>query len=56
MRIARNVSQTEPARRLGGSKQVISRYEQTEYQTVAIVRLQEILDAIGVKATVSLSA
>ena len=46
----------ELARRLGVSKQVISRYEETEYQTVAIVRLQEILDAIGIKAGVTLSA
>ena len=44
------------ARRLGVSKQVISRYEETEYQTVAISRLQEILDAIGIKALVTLSA
>ena len=36
MRIAKGVSQTELARRLGVSKQVISRYEETEYQTVAI--------------------
>jgi HTH-type transcriptional regulator/antitoxin HigA len=56
MRIAKGVSQTELARRLGVSKQVISRYEETEYQTVAISRLQEILDAIGVKALVTLSA
>ena len=56
MRIARGVSQTELARRLGVSKQVISRYEETEYQTVAISRLQEILDAIGIKALVTLTA
>ena len=56
MRIAKGVSQTELAHRLGVSKQVISRYEETEYQTVAISRLQEILDAIGVKALVTLSA
>src|SRR5882757_5862481 len=31
MRIAKGVSQTELARRLGVSKQVISRYEETEY-------------------------
>jgi hypothetical protein len=30
--------------------------EETEYQTVAIARLQEILDAIGIKALVTLSA
>ena len=56
MRIAKGVSQTELARRLGVSKQVISRYEEAEYQTVAIARLQEILDAIGIKALVTLSA
>jgi len=56
IRIAKGVSQTELARRLGVSKQVISRYEETEYQTVAIARLQEILDAIGIKTLVTLSA
>jgi HTH-type transcriptional regulator / antitoxin HigA len=56
IRIAKGVSQTELARRLGVSKQVISRYEESEYQTVGIGRLQEILDAIGIKMTVSLSA
>jgi HTH-type transcriptional regulator/antitoxin HigA len=56
IRIAKGVSQTELARRLGVSKQVISRYEETEYQTVAIARLQEILDAIGIKTRVTLSA
>ena len=56
MRIAKGVSQTELARRLGVSKQVISRYEESDYQTVAITRLQEILDAIGVKTLVILSA
>ncbi len=56
IRIAKGVSQTELARRLGVSKQVISRYEEAEYQTVAIARLQEILDAIGIRALVTLSA
>ena len=56
IRIAKGVSQTELARRLGVSKQVISRYEESEYQTVAISRLQEILDAIGIKANVTLTA
>jgi HTH-type transcriptional regulator/antitoxin HigA len=56
IRIAKGVSQTELARRLGVSKQVISRYEESDYQTVAIARLQEILDAIGVKTAVILSA
>jgi HTH-type transcriptional regulator / antitoxin HigA len=56
IRIAKGVSQTELARRLGVSKQVISRYEESNYQTVAIARLQEILDAIGVKTAVILSA
>jgi HTH-type transcriptional regulator/antitoxin HigA len=56
IRIAKGVSQTELARRLGVSKQVISRYEENEYQTVAMARLQEILDAIGIKTLVTLSA
>ena len=56
IRIAKGVSQTELARRLGVSKQVISRYEESDYQTAAIARLQEILDAIGVKTAVILSA
>ena len=56
IRIAKGLSQTELARRLGISKQVISRYEETDYQTVAIARLQEILDAIGIKTAVTLSA
>ena len=56
IRIAKGVSQTELARRSGVSKQVISRYEESDYQTVAIARLQEILDAIGIKTFVTLSA
>jgi HTH-type transcriptional regulator/antitoxin HigA len=56
MRIAKGISQTELAKRLGVSKQVVSRYEEAEYQTVAISRLQEILDAVGIKALVTLSA
>ena len=56
IRIAKGVSQTELARRLGVSKQVISRYEESDYQTVAFGRLQEILDAIGIKTLVTLSA
>jgi HTH-type transcriptional regulator/antitoxin HigA len=56
IRIAKGVSQTELARRLGVSKQVISRYEESDYQTVALARLQEILDAMGIKTAVTLSA
>lgn len=56
IRIAKGISQTELARRLGVSKQVISRYEESQYQTVAIARLQEILDAIGIKTLVTLTA
>jgi HTH-type transcriptional regulator/antitoxin HigA len=56
LRIAKGVSQTELAHRLDVSKQVISRYEESDYQTVGIARLQEILDAIGVKTAVTLSA
>jgi ribosome-binding protein aMBF1 (putative translation factor) len=56
IRIAKGVSQTELARRLGVSKQVIGRYEESGYQTVALARLQEILDAMGIKTAVTLSA
>ena len=56
IRIAKGMSQTELARRLGVSKQVISRYEEADYQTAAVGRLQEILDAIGVRTAVTLSA
>src|ERR1039457_5991755 len=55
-RSAKGGSQTEVARRRGVSKQGISRYEESDYQTVAIGRLQEILDAIGIKTLVTLSA
>ena len=55
IRIAKGVSQAELARRLGVSKQVISRYEESDYQTVAIARLEEILDAIGIMTAVTLS-
>lgn len=56
MRIAKGISQTELARRLGISKQVISRYEESDYQTVAVTTLQDILDALGIKTLVTLSA
>src|SRR5690242_9614488 len=56
LRIAKGVSQTELANRLGVSKQVISRYEDGDYQTVGVGRLQEILDAIGIKTAITLSA
>jgi len=56
IRIAKGVTQTELARRLGVNKQVISRYEENDYQTVGIARLQNILDAMGIKTLVTLSA
>ena len=55
LRIAKGISQTDLARRLGISKQVISRYEESDYQTVGMARLQEILDAIGIKTAITLS-
>jgi HTH-type transcriptional regulator/antitoxin HigA len=54
IRIARGVSQTELARRLGVSKQVVSRYEESDYQTVGLARLQEILDALGARTLIDL--
>jgi ribosome-binding protein aMBF1 (putative translation factor) len=56
IRIARGVSQTELARRLGVSKQVISRYEESGYQSVGLARLQQILDALGTKTEIDLSS
>jgi HTH-type transcriptional regulator/antitoxin HigA len=56
VRIAKGISQTELARRLGVSKQVVSRYEENDYQTVGVAKLQEVLDAIGIKTIVTLSA
>jgi len=56
LRITKGLSQTELAQRLGVSKQVISRYEESDYQTVGIARLQEILDALGIKTVVTLRA
>lgn len=55
IRIAKGISQTELARRLSVRKQVISRYEEADYQTVAVARLQEILDAMGIKMVVTLT-
>jgi len=56
LRVAKGISQTELAQRLGISKQVISRHEESEYRTVGIAKLQEILDAIGPKTLVTLTA
>lgn len=56
LRIAKGVSQTELAARLGISKQVVSRQEEAEYQGVNLPRLQEIVDALGVRVNVTLSA
>ena len=48
------------ANRIGaaaGSEQAGDRrYEENEYQTVAMAKLQEILDAIGIKTLVTLRA
>lgn len=56
LRIAKGVSQTELASRLGVSKQVLSRDEDDDYQRVGLDRLQSILDALGVQAQIRLSA
>jgi ribosome-binding protein aMBF1 (putative translation factor) len=55
-RIAKGLSQTELAHRLGVSKQVVSRFEEDDYQGVGLERLQNILDVLGVHAKISLSA
>jgi DNA-binding Xre family transcriptional regulator len=56
IRIARGVSQTELARRLGVSKQVVNRYEDSGYRTVGLARMQEILDALGTKIDIEIAA
>jgi DNA-binding transcriptional regulator YiaG len=56
IRIAKGVSQTELARRLHVSKQVISRFEESDYQTAGISTLQQILDALGMKTAITLSS
>lgn len=52
IRIPKCISQTELVRRLGVSKQVISRHE--EIRQVGVTKVQEILDAIGIKTLVTL--
>jgi ribosome-binding protein aMBF1 (putative translation factor) len=55
IRIARGISQTDLAQRLGVSKQVVNRYEESGYQTVGLARLQEILDALHTKIEIGLA-
>jgi HTH-type transcriptional regulator/antitoxin HigA len=52
IRIAKGISQTELARRIRVSKQVISRLEDSDYQTAGIQTLQRILEALGVKTAI----
>jgi DNA-binding Xre family transcriptional regulator len=49
-------TRTELARRLGISKQVISRQEDDEYQGVSLRRLQDIADALKAQVNITLSA
>lgn len=56
LRIAKGVSQTELAARLGVSKQVVSRSEEDNYETASVLRIQQVLDALGIRATISLTA
>jgi ribosome-binding protein aMBF1 (putative translation factor) len=55
IRISRGVSQVELSRRLGVSKQVINRYEESGYASVGVARLQQILDALGTTAQIELA-
>lgn len=54
IRIAKGVSQTELARRLHVSKQVMSRFEESDYQTAGVSTLQRILDALGMRTAITL--
>ena len=56
IRIAKGISQTELARRLGVSKQLIHRYEESDYQTLGLAKLQQVLDAMGVVLRAKVSA
>jgi hypothetical protein len=35
---------------------VISRYEESDYQTASVAKLQEVLDAMGIMTAVTLSS
>ena len=56
IRIAKGVSQTELAKRLGVTKQLIHRYEESDYQTLGIAKLQQVLDTLGVVVRTKMSA
>jgi ribosome-binding protein aMBF1 (putative translation factor) len=56
IRIARGVSQTELARRLNVSKQVINRYEESGYQTVGLAQLQQILDVLEARIEIDFAS
>jgi ribosome-binding protein aMBF1 (putative translation factor) len=55
IRIAHGISQTQLAQRLGVSKQVVNRYEESGYQTVGLARLQEILDALETRIEIGIA-
>lgn len=48
-RIARNWTQKQLAEKLGLPEQQIQRYESSRYKGVALERLQEVADALGVR-------
>jgi transcriptional regulator with XRE-family HTH domain len=48
-RIASRLTQKELAKRLGVPEQQVQRYERTQYAGVALDRLQQVADAIGVR-------
>ncbi|HSA05995.1 MAG TPA: helix-turn-helix transcriptional regulator [Candidatus Gastranaerophilales bacterium] len=54
IRISKGISQSELARKLGISKQQISRYEEHDYQGASIARINKILEVLGVKISIKL--
>ncbi|MEI8390839.1 MAG: helix-turn-helix transcriptional regulator [bacterium] len=54
IRISKGISQSELARKLGVSKQQISRYEEHEYQGANIARIHKILEVLNVKVSIKL--
>jgi HTH-type transcriptional regulator/antitoxin HigA len=55
-RIAKGLSQTDLAERLGMKAQQVQRYEATEYMSASLARLIEVADILNVKVSESFSA
>lgn len=54
IRISKNISQSELAKRINVKRQQINRYEEHDYQTASLERIEEILKALEVKEEINL--